>query len=68
VYVVIEKPRLENMKSEKRLTFKLRFKCKCGVQDSDKFLLDQSNAEKVTLLCMNCERKYVVGIVSRELK
>jgi len=54
---------------EDRLTIKIKYTCKCGNENPDKFLLSKGKGDKaVNLLCLFCEKRYDLQFVSKELE
>ena len=56
------------VKTDKRLTFKIKFTCKCGNNDSDRFIASEENNTSLILLCPYCERRYDLSVQSKEIK
>lgn len=61
---------MKKIPDEKRLVFKIGFKCKCGETDKTRFLFETHEVDEksIYLLCMTCERRYVVQLISKEVK
>jgi len=55
------------MAANDRLTFKVKFDCKCGNCCASKFLMEQSN-KGMSLLCLECERRYKISLKTQEVK
>jgi hypothetical protein len=48
------------------IKFNINFQCKCG--ETDKFLLKGTrNPYRLKILCLICEKEYIVEIVSKEI-
>ena len=56
------------MKTDKRLNFKIKFTCKCGNEESDRFILSGENSSSLILLCPYCERRFELSVQSKEIE
>jgi len=50
---------------EDKFTVKFNFGCKCGNKEHSKFIT-YNCGEYMELLCVMCERRYIVEIISKE--